>query len=93
MFFQLLIYLGIAVIGVIVVYKHVVKPFLLDAGVDVDVKNVKTKHTKQLDKVMKEHEKVETSAEAVEESLEMVKEIKDLSKKIEETEKKIEKIS
>lgn len=91
MFFQLLIYLGIAVIGVIVVYKHVVKPFLLDAG--VDVKNIKTKHTKQLDKVMKEHEKVETSAEAVEESLEMVKEIKDLSKKIEKTEEKIKKIA
>jgi len=89
MFFQLLIYLAITVIGIVVVYKYVVKPFLQDAG--VDVKDVKTKHTKQLSKVFKEHEKVETSAEAVEESLEMVKEIKDLNKKIEKTEKEIEK--
>ncbi len=93
MFFARIMGFLILLVFLYLLWLKVVKPLLIDQGVEVDeVEPIETKHTKRLDDTKKEHGETTKSAEAIKEEFKLKKEISDAEGNIEKTEKKIKKL-
>lgn len=85
MFFQMLIYVFILIIGAWILWKYVAQPLLQGTGVIEEEEDpIKTEYTKKLVKLQQELAEKEVSNEAIEECVTIKEQIKELERQIAE---------
>lgn len=91
MFFQLLTSIILIVGFCYAVWRLIIKPILESKGVEIDDEpEVKTDHTKRLDKTRQEHTETTASVEAVREEKQLKADIEDMEQEIKDTDRAIE---